>query len=531
MGTDTSPKQKQQHLIGERFRPVGSRAAFQWRISRRGFLVNGIAMPLALAVDVKTLWADQAGSDDLRFIEDVHGVTVIDASDPPPAPPRIWRLHRIAFGPTTQFKLRTLLAGSKKGYEIEISGVRFGPRKARSHWIVFQREGNGWSVRMRSNLWSGDKNEITSSDVPFKVLADARPRTQVPSANETQPCPQAQRWFIFKLSATDIDEALTSIVEGYVRAFGTVRLEFDADAVWHLLPRGSGRLTVAPFGFQLTDLALAWCEATTGNAEACLSGLPRNAHPLGTIEGDAELAVLQPKRIQGEHDNSQFPDPVFCASGSIKPDAIRVRCRGDSSFALTLQYDGSNAAAKKAPSLSYAFLRQDWANHVLGFSEIKSIRGVWNLTAHNGQKIMLGDVRVSEASFRTWHGPEAGKTTYITEFSGSAPNEPFLVQTRIGRLKISGFQGHDSFSTAPTNSVQIKVQHPSIVVPVGEPAIATLVSIPFLLHESDLALAGSDFSELTFESTAVVGFWRPAKAAMATALPLRITYGWARMRL
>ena len=106
-------------MLGAHFRPLGAREPSRSGISRRVFLGAGVATPVAMAIAVQAQAAAPANSDDLRFVEDAEGVSVINPAD------AVWRLHRIAFGPSTVFALRTLQDGREKGYEIEISGVRF----------------------------------------------------------------------------------------------------------------------------------------------------------------------------------------------------------------------------------------------------------------------------------------------------------------------------------------------------------------------------------------------------------------------
>src|SRR5262249_7370617 len=156
----------------------------------------------------------------------------------------------------TAFALRTLRDGHERGYEIEISGVRFGLRKGRRHWFVFQRVGKAWSVRMRSNLWSAEGGEITSADVLFSALATPPPSRNRNVTTDSSACTEAPRWFVFNRSGADISEALGMVLEGHVRASGMFRIELDADAVWRFTPHGSGRLVVAPFGFALSRLGL-----------------------------------------------------------------------------------------------------------------------------------------------------------------------------------------------------------------------------------------------------------------------------------
>ena len=482
-------------MIGEDFRPLGARAFGQTKISRRHFLGTGMAAPVAVYLDTKTQWAAPARSDDLRFIRNAEGVSVIDPSD------AVWRLRGVAFGPSTIFKLRTLRDGSEKGYEIEIGGVRFGSQKGRKHWIVFQRSGKIWRVRMRSNLWSADDGEITSSDVLFSALTTA-PKNK-------GPCVPPTSWFLFRRPAKYIAKALTKVLDGHLRASGTLQLEFDADAVWRFTPQGSGRLTVAPFGFALSSLAIAWCDTVTDAAKACATALSTNIYPLGTAGLEAA---------------AKSSEPVFCASATIKPGALRVRCLGESSFVAILQTE-----EKDTPSLSYVYIRQDWTRLGMGSSEI---RGPWYLTTRLGQRSTLSAVnqstgqesglQISSGTLRAWRKPEVDSKLVMVEFSGVACPQPTTLVTRLGRFKTSDLSANGSASGP---RVQIEAHYPDIAGGLGGPATATSVSIPVMVDESELALDGADLSQLTFKSTAVLAVWRP-RTMITAALRADQSYIW-----
>jgi hypothetical protein len=499
-------------MLGDHFRALGAQSPAPMKINRRAFVSAGIATPMVLLLDTKEQWAAPAKSEDLRFVEDAGGVSIIDPSD------AVWRLHRLAFGPTTVFALRTLRAGSKKGYELEIGGIRFGTRKGRSHWIVFQRLGKDWSVRMRSNLWSPDGQEIDSFDVLLSVLATkAEPVTHPTSpskengATNAPSCAAPPPWFVFRRAAHDVSEALTSVLQGHVHFSGSLRLEFDADAVWRVSPQGSGRVTVAPFGFALSDLALAWCDIVTESAKACTLALSANLHPLGAGGAQAD---------------AEGSEPLFYAGGTIKPGAVRVNCLGESSFAAALQHE------KDSSSLSYTYLRRDWSRTELGSSEI---RGPWHLTLRLGQRTTLGIVdqdtgqksglEIADATLRAWRTPQAGSKTVMVQFSGVASAKPTILTTPVGRLVTSDRRANETSTDKNSLRIQIDAQYPGLEAGLGQPATATSVYIPILLNKSELALQGSDFSELIFKSTAVVGLWKQ-QAAISAALKPDQSYLW-----
>lgn len=478
-------------MIGDQFRPLGARIQPRTGISRRLFLGAGLATPMAMfLVDA---WAQEAAAPssigDLRFVEDVDGVTVIDARN------AVWHLPRIAFGPETFFLLRTLRAGCEKGYELEISGVTFGLRKGRRHWIVFQRLAKDWRIRMRSNLWSAE-GEITSDDVLFSALATPAPIEKADGSIEEPPCVlPAPRWFVFNRPADDISSGLAGILEGHVRASGALELAFDADAVWRIRRRASGRLEVAPFGFPLSEIALAWCDPITESAKVCANTLAAGIYPLG-----AEGGV------------SRSSEPVFCTNGVIPRGAARVRCVGESSFAVALEHEGK----EDAPALSYTFIRQDWTRPGLGSSEI---RGSWQLTTRLGDRTTLGAIDVPNGVLRTWRKPEVGSSAAVVKFTGAAPAKSHAWHaSRIGRLKTSGWNDGDSSVADGGQGIQIEAHYANIAVGGGEPATAKSVSISLLLHESELALGGSECSRFLFASAAIHAIWQPKSADSAALL-------------
>jgi hypothetical protein len=55
------------------------------------------------------------------------------------------------------------------GLTYAIGCVHFGSRKDKRPWIVFQRSNEDWPVRIRSNLWFAEGDEITFSDIPLRI--------------------------------------------------------------------------------------------------------------------------------------------------------------------------------------------------------------------------------------------------------------------------------------------------------------------------------------------------------------------------
>ena len=552
MGTDRFPDDEQQQLKGGRFRPLGSRASFQWRISRRGFLGASVAVPAALALDATARTARPLDDPyDVRFVEDAQGMSVITAQDELVEDARfcavvtvtkVWRLHRLAFGPSTTFALRTLEAGSEKGYELRIEGLRFGSLEGRSHWIVFQREGNkghDWRVRMRTNLWSDIRGEITSEDILLsKLLA--------PSSDSKPPS-----WFRFKRTTIVTNRALESALDSHVRASGPMQLTLDADCAWNFKPLRSASLAIAPYGLHLTDLTLAWCEPALTHKEGP-PGLPDQLEALATIDEAIELSLIQ-QQEKGEDGNKNIPNdpgcckdntkpkkrkpqalqsgagavaqPVFCASGLTQPGDTKILYRGESPFSVSLVH--SNGKGPNAPAtLSYIYLRRNWNVQVsqgsaspAGTAEIKSNLGQWSLTTNLGRQRSFGPLAVEDGSIRVQRTVEKGSNGFQDEFFGfassaSSASSPSANRTRgnisttpIGELQIGSWAEEDR--SAASNRTILQAHYSSVQDALGQPGNLQRFSAPFLLYQCPLSLGGSDFSQFTFNSAAVVALWCP----------------------
>jgi hypothetical protein len=488
-------------VIGPHFRPLGGfHASTPTKLSRRIFLGAGFAAPVVLLYDARARTPTPPANNELRFVKDAEGVSVIAPAPVTPKDPSdmssnpVWRLHGLSFGRETTFLLRTLTAGRKKGYELEVANVGFGTKKGRKHWFVFLLEKDGWKVRMRTNSWSANGGEITAPEVALSKLAVP------PGDPKKQSCNPASLWFQFVCSAAEISDGLARACEGHVRAVGAVRLELDSDGVWRILPAGSGRLVIAPYGFVLAELALAWCETVSETAKACATALTNNLFALGALNG------------QGDTDSTE---PVFCASGTIKRGNLRVRCQGDSSFAATLEHIESK---EDTSTMSYVFVRQDWRNSARGASEI---RGSWQVSTKVGRMDTLSAVRVSGATLRARSNQNAPAMALI-EFSGMASPDHELT-TRIGRIKATDWGNKDSSSPDSTQRIQINAQYADISGPTSAPASATSVRIPLLLLLTEFALEGAELGQLSFQSTSLVGMW---ERAPRDPLPADQSYLW-----
>ena len=145
----------QPRRIGNRYCPLGSQSRELTTFNRRKFMTVSVAGPVSMWVASRISAAAPRPAEDLRFLEDKEGLSVLwSEPDPQSKNPFLhsWRLNRRAFGPKASFTLRTLRDGKERGYELRIAGVRFGSLD-REHWLVFQRVGGSWWVRMRTSLW------------------------------------------------------------------------------------------------------------------------------------------------------------------------------------------------------------------------------------------------------------------------------------------------------------------------------------------------------------------------------------------
>jgi hypothetical protein len=534
-----------------KFRPVGACPSTKLVLSRRAFLGVSAAVPATLVLD-GTAWpaASPGPPYDLRFVEDSQGLSVIDARD------QVWRLHRLAFGPSTTFTLRTLKSGNRKGYELQIGNLRFGTLTGRDHWIVFQRvgdEGDGWKVRLRSNLWSGPQGEIISEDVSLAQL------TQPPAM-------QSAVWFRFPPASFAALRALENAVEGHIKASGVITFTFCADCAWRFKPLRSGCLTVVPYGMQLDSLTLAWCEPVISpNKEQ--ADLPKQLTALADIDRDTELSLTSQTKPQ--HSSASKPQdasalavaqPIFCASGLTRPGDHRLLYKGDSSFRLALNY---KSADKKA-TLSYIYLRRNWNpadKNLPGIAEMTASRpdsgqaaageGQWSFTAFSGSDTKLGELAVQDAFLRVRRRADGGLDHEFAGFAAalapktepgrrccpdpkpagtSAPLAPkaetvrgFLPNTPIGALEIESWPPGER--AAYQNRTVFKARYFGHGTAVGQVGVLGKCSVPLRLFACPLSLDGADFSQLTFNAEALLAVWCPKDAVSGTLTGLQ-SYLW-----
>lgn len=528
-------------MTQSKFRPLGSRNLAQTSISRRAFLGTGMAVPAVLALDNSVWAAAPLGPPyDLRFVEDAQGMSVINAHD------QVWRLHRLAFGPSTTFTLRTLQAGNREGYELQIGNLRFGSLEGRNHWIVFQRigdEDDGWKVRMRSNLWSEPQGEITSEDVSFRDLLEP-------------PSSPGAEWFHFPRASFTALRALERAVEGHVQASGGIGFTLGADCSWRFAPVSGGRLMVVPYGFQLESLTLAWCEpvppaqpkagsvkpapqkdAAKTSAEQKDTALPQGLLALAAIDQDTEISLLRhPSKEESDGPTAQ---PIFCAAGDIKAGNQRLLFRGDASFSLSLKHQ----SYIDKPSLTYNYLRGNWNSGVrmpAGIAElaIKSITtsngtkepaGRWSVTTFAGRQATLGEVAVDDAFLRVRRRAGGG---FEDEFVGfAAPlaldaktGSGNLAQSPIGALQIGNCPVQER--TSRQNRTVFQSHHTAGSPACGRPGALQNCSVPLRLFACPLSLPGTDYSQFTFDAAALHAVWCPAGKAAARALEGLQSYLW-----
>jgi hypothetical protein len=493
-------------LKGTRFRPLGRRGYFGLTVSRRAFVGGGILAPLGLlgghSVQARTGASppESGRFAELRFVEDPDGISVIghnkvdsDSGD------FNWRLRRAGLGRDCRFVLRTLRGGKEAGYELEVSGVRFGALVGRRHLLVFINRAGRWRVRMRSDLWARNGQELTSSDVDIRALCEGYAHKSLSGAPAATKCEETHEGsFRFRARGEDLRESLDAVFEGHLRASGEFSLELDADFVWHLDPRTGGRFVLMPFGFQLGALEVAWCESAAGPADHC--------RPF------AQGLLPTARRTK----NTERPDdtPVLCAASTIVNPAPAVRFSADRELQGKLGVCGD---------LTFEYLRQDWdwkpGRWIPGLARVT---GKWLLETTYGSRVTLSSIDIARGSFESRFDSPSPARAVETAFAGVLRPDPIAVHSRIGQLQIKGW------ATEPTSDltgVLIKLKYPRNP-PERAIAQASSVDIPFLLLESDLAPEGTEFSRLTFKPTLVHAFFNPSRAGSVQTVQRAGSYLW-----
>ncbi len=465
-------------------------------------------------------------------------MSIINAHD------QVWRLHRLAFGPSTTFMLRTLQTGNRKGYELQIGNLRFGSLQGRNHWIVFQRigdEDDGWKVRMRSNLWSEPQGEVTSEDVWFRDLL-------------APPSSSSSEWFNFPRASFAALRALERAVEGHLQASGNIAITLRADCSWRFTPGSRGRLTILPYGFPLENFTLAWCEPApppTKNAgaakpapqkEAAASGLEHGLVALAAIDQDAEVALIEQATKEGtakKETQGPVAQPIFCAAGDIKVGDQRLLFRGDTSFSLLLKYQSE----RDKPSLTYNYLRGNWDPGVdmpTGIAEIavktktpeeekKNPARRWSMTAFAGRQVTLGELAIDDALLRVRRRAEGGFEDEFVGFAaplemGPQTGSGTLAQSPIGTVQIGNCPIQER--TSSRNRTRFQSRHVAGSTASGGPGTLQSCSVPLNLFACSVLLPGADYSQFTFNAAALHAVWYPAGTTLGRILADLESYLW-----
>lgn len=513
--------------IGNRYRPLGSQLRKLTTFSRRKFMAVSVAGPASMWVASRVRAAAPLRAEDLRFLEDKEGLSVL-WSEPDPDPQsknpflHSWRLNRRAFGPKASFTLRTLRDGKERGYELRIAGVRFGSLD-REHWLVFQRVGGSWRVRMRTSFWESQPGkDMPSNDVDFRKLSV---RIDQSATAQGDGCADPTRCLSFDVAGERINVALAGMLEGYVRAEGRVKMQLDADCVWSILPSPGGRIIVVPYGVNLSSLELAWCQIIASEKNHCEPDLPEGARPLGKVTANDAVAIDD--------------DPTFCAGGALKTNVV-VRFTGNDSLTgevtavvkptregIPAPADGPSSASQPPPAFRY--VRQDWKwKPTLAHpSGVATISGNWTLHTWLGTRTTIPPLPLTNGVLQFGVQDDEPGRPFAASFSGTLGTKPGDLATKIGRLSIRGWADKNEGNSTTLPRVSILFDFPPRARPDGRVSPVALIDVPFLLLESDLAPEGSELSRFTFEATLVTARWRGTRTAILDATdPSSGSYLW-----
>jgi hypothetical protein len=513
--------------IDSRYRPLGSQSRELTTFSRRKFMTVSVAGPVSMWVASRVSAAAPRPAEDPRFLEDREGLSVL-WSEPDPDPQNkkpflySWRLNRRAFGPNASFTLRTLRAGKERGYELRIAGVRFGSLD-REHWLVFQRIGGSWSVRMRTSLWESQPGkDVPSNDIDFRMLSV---RIDLSATDQDDRCADPTRSLSFEVASERINAALAGMLEGYVRVEGRVKMQFDVDCVWRILPSAGGRIVVAPYGVGLSSLELAWCQIISSDEDHCEPNLPEGARPLGKGTRTDTVSIED--------------DPTFCAGGALNTNVV-VRFGGNDSLTgevtavvkpnrecIPPPAEGAASEIQAAPAFRY--VRQDWKwKPALAHpSGVATISGNWTLRTRLGTRATIPSLPLTNGVLQFGMQDDEPGHPFAASLSGALHTTPHDLSTKIGRLRIRGWADQNDGNSAALPRVSILFNFSPGTRPDGKISPVALIDIPFLLVESDLAPDGSEISRFTFEPTLVTARWRNTRTAIVDATdPSSGSYLW-----
>lgn len=486
-----------EHEIGMApvFWPIGRQGA-GLSLTRRTFVAGGLVGTAAGALLTPSAANACDGKSELQFLETSEGITVTHypplcsvAGAPPPAA-NIWFLARRAFGRDTKFLLRTLRGGAARGYELQVFGARFGRISPSFHWFVFQRTGDIWMVRMRTELWTQPGAELTSDDLLFTDLCG--------TVSADQPLPR----FTLSTTSNRVETALKKVFEDHALFRGQLNLGFDSAAVWHL----DGEIGLHGGHFTVRSLELAWCEPESSErTRASRSGGAR----------------IQPGAASASR------DPYFCAIGEATLN--RPVSLVDRDIRLTLVSKSSAERPKQAGAkpmtipIRWAFSRQDWK---ADFKVPASSAGVsrisaphWELAVSTPKSVRLSATHLGEGVLQS-----STATKPSLQFAGKVAAMEQLLRTRVGILTCIGWSADNGALDPATASATS--HHPSVRVTGTLSGALQSVDVPLLLSQADLAPSGCDFSELTFAPTSVRAIYASDASEANEALTRAQSYIW-----
>ena len=464
------------------FLPIGRTRSTHWPIRRRTFLGSSL-VPGAAVLGTPVGWATpttkEAPPVGLHFVEDRDGLTIVE--DSASTATHGWRLLRQSFGPKTSFLLRTLPGGPEVGYELHLSGARFGRLSDATHSFYFERASTNWCVRLRTELFSAGV-QLTSQWVRFAYLTEGRPDG------------------ILGFDAHDTGLAIPGLVrafEGHVQIRAPARLAMHHDGVWRLQTSDNTQLALLNGAFQLDAIEFAWCEPDPGSRD-----VPGSRDPVFRA-----TSVATPG-----------PRPMAMAAGHFPNLTLRGR---DVASRPTV----SGGAAAAVP-MRWTLSREDWQPKPRGpaIAGTSRLTAAWTLEVRSRRGLLFGPVELQHGTLQWANAAPLGMV-----FAGELTEAKIAVQSALGGLCISGYTPDRAPPGITPQGARrgVPEHHPQVTAAAAGPdAPLQLLDLPMLLHGADLKLPGCDFSEFEFGGSALHALFAADPRIRSQRLARAQSYLW-----
>lgn len=502
------------------FDAVEEDANASWTLDRRSFIGASLASTSLVAVPAEPTEPAQRNPDELHFLEDDEGVTVVQYADrsrnsPPGRTTTLsWRLlaRRFSANPRPFRKLRTLKDGAEHGYELPVFGARFGSVEPTNHYFTFLRSGADWSVRMRTELWL---EEMTSGDVQFKKLCAANSETK----------------FVFpQLKSVGLfGRRLSQIFEDHLQFQGSLQLAMNGAGLWTLLPARGGSIRAFDGAFNLPCVEFGW-RGGTGSRD------PKSSSRQPVFLAESAATARRGPLVLGSEQLSVRLEALFS-----EPDAETTSKPGSKAApkpaAAPTPTTPTPPATKKLP---WSYSHDDWALKETDREQYgtASLASDWVLDVRGHTGAVFGPVKISDGILRRTRAkpltidfvgrPALVQSKPIVSISDDQSCE-FSVEDHfispIGDLRVHGWS--DDAADLKTQFDKVDLRHPRVTISsAGLRTPIEAIDIPLLLTRVDLAVGDCDFSEFTFKDAVFHGVFSRSPAQMQRRLAKGDNYVW-----